>query len=200
MVYCKLGLKVLTLSLQVLCFVLLSTKQSSCSFLEEALGRAGVVKVWGCVAAVSRQSVWCQTLIWEGEKKQAQSHWILEYTELVKMFRLHKETHTWQKKSWRRISSSCGLSTGFLASILLMRCLAWGDKDDGMEYRASRMHRYVSLRFVVSNGGLPKSMVYLLGHKLSIINKLLHEIQEKHPPCSLQLKKKDIVCNVTAIT
>lgn len=62
MVYCKLGLNVLTLSLQVLCFVLLSTKQGGSSFLEEALGRAGVVKVWGRVAAVSRQSVWCETL------------------------------------------------------------------------------------------------------------------------------------------
>lgn len=70
-------------------------------------------------------------------------------------------THTWQKKSCRIMSSSRGLFSGFLANMLLMRCLACGDRDEGMEYRASRMHLYVSFRFVVSNGGRPRSMVYL---------------------------------------
>lgn len=58
----KLGLKELTLSLQILGFVLLSPKQGSCSFLEETLSRTGVVDSWGCMTTVSRQSVWCETL------------------------------------------------------------------------------------------------------------------------------------------
>ncbi len=87
------------------------------------------------------------------------------------------------------MSSSCGLYIGLLASILLMRCLAWGDKDDGMEYRASRMHRYVSLRLVVSMEVFPKAWVYLLGWKCSIINKHFHDIymKSKRKVCPISL-------------
>lgn len=52
----------LTLSLKVFGFVFLSTEQGGRSFLEEVLGRAGVVEVRGRVAAASRQSVWRDTL------------------------------------------------------------------------------------------------------------------------------------------
>lgn len=65
------------------------------------------------------------------------------------------------KKSCLRMWSRLGLSSGILASRLAINCLACGDREEGKEYRASLMHLYVSFRLVVSNGGLPNSMVYL---------------------------------------
>lgn len=59
------------------------------------------------------------------------------------------------------MSSRLGRSSGFLASMLAMRCLAGASSEDGIVYRASRIHRYVSFRFVVSNGGRPNSIVYI---------------------------------------
>lgn len=58
------------MSLKVFGFVFLSTEQSGRSFLEEVLGRAGVVEVRGGVAAASRQSVWCDTLMEEKHERQ----------------------------------------------------------------------------------------------------------------------------------
>lgn len=49
--------------------------------------------------------------------------------------------------------------------MLAIKCFAGAKRDEGRLYLASLIHLYVSLRFVVSNGGLPSSIVYLLKNK-----------------------------------
>jgi len=49
--------------------------------------------------------------------------------------------------------------------MLAIKCFAGAKRDEGRLYLASLIHLYVSLRFVVSNGGLPNSIVYLFKHK-----------------------------------
>lgn len=56
--------------------------------------------------------------------------------------------------------------------MLAIKCFAGAKRDEGRLYLASLIHLYVSLRFVVSNGGLPSSIVYLL--KAKEINFILH--------------------------
>lgn len=68
---------------------------------------------------------------------------------------------TCRKKSCRMMSSKLGRSSGFLDSMLAIKCLAGASNEDGIVYLASLMHLYVSFRFVVSKGGLPSSIVYL---------------------------------------
>lgn len=49
--------------------------------------------------------------------------------------------------------------------MLAIKCFAGAKRDEGRLYLASLIHLYVSLRFVVSNGGLPNSIVYLFKSK-----------------------------------
>lgn len=49
--------------------------------------------------------------------------------------------------------------------MLAIKCFAGANRDEGRLYLASLIHLYVSLRFVVSNGGLPNSIVYLFEGK-----------------------------------
>lgn len=49
--------------------------------------------------------------------------------------------------------------------MLAIKCFAGAKRDEGRLYLASLIHLYVSLRFVVSNGGLPNSIVYLFKGK-----------------------------------
>lgn len=47
-------------------------------------------------------------------------------------------------------------------------------RDEGRLYLASLIHLYVSLRFVVSNGGLPNSIVYLFKSKRKLTLHVLY--------------------------
>lgn len=49
--------------------------------------------------------------------------------------------------------------------MLAIKCFAGAKRDEGRLYLASLIHLYVSFRFVVSNGGLPNSIVYLFKSK-----------------------------------
>lgn len=78
------------------------------------------------------------------------------------------------KKSCLRMWSRLGLSSGVLASRLAISCLACAEREEGREYRASLMHRYVSFKLVVSNGGRPSSMVYLEARRQQAFRGILH--------------------------
>lgn len=150
----------LTVRVNVSCFVFFATKKSSSGFLKEILRGAGQVEIWDRVAAAGRKPVRREALWSVRGCQNAAGDAINSHGETDP-----GDTPTCKKNSCRMMSSSRGRSSGFLDNMLAIKCLAGASKDEGRVYLASLMHRYVSFRFVVSNGGLPSNIVYLGGRK-----------------------------------
>lgn len=161
------GVWKLTVCVIISCFVLFATKKSGSSFLKEILSWAWQVEVWNCVATARREPVWSEAL-WD-QKRQSETSPAAGATARNSKER-SKSALTCRKKSCRMMSSKLGRSSGFLDSMLAIKCLAGASNEDGIVYLASLMHLYVSFRFVVSNGGLPSSIVYLDTQKQAFRN------------------------------
>lgn len=134
------------------------------------------------VTTACRKSIRCKAL-WKHNTKFL-DHRVHFYVDFVIFYHLQQTVQTCKKNSCRIISSKLGRSSGFFDNILAIKCFAGAKRDEGRLYLASLIHLYVSLRFVVSNGGLPNSIVYLFEGKGK-------RFYFTHPPyLCLQLQKK----------
>lgn len=116
-----------------------STKKCSGSFLEEALCRTRDVEIWRRVTTACGQTLWTEALR-TTKAGQCAAGGRGCTTPLYRASQgVEKTARGWQrfltcvKKSWLRMWSRLGLSSGVLVSRLVISCLACAEREEGRE-------------------------------------------------------------------